>query len=339
MPNQIVRQLIIENFQDSLRLVRHLMNFGVEDFAEAIGVTRQTVNNLETKKSKLSATQYIAIAALTDSYFANHAELLPKLKAIIDSDGQNYGDEYETSFRGDSLLERWFEDFIDFDDTAEDFPADIEEYDEFDEEDFPDEELWNLAQEYKIFLDAETLFAEDSEEFVENLTTALEAANDKIILPLRSVEQIQDAASQDPTLQEKVQQAIALIQRMQTNGVLQIFGEETDPDFHDTIIKVFKRFCSKYPLCLITPNENFARAVLSLNDSAEENDFEIEAVFIDEGLINFYDADENLTDDFNEPVETNSSDAPEENPSEKKLNGWEELQGGVLRERSQRSSI
>ena len=32
MPNQTARQLMIENLQDSLRLVRHLMKFGLEDF-------------------------------------------------------------------------------------------------------------------------------------------------------------------------------------------------------------------------------------------------------------------------------------------------------------------
>lgn len=337
MPNQMMRQIMIENFQDSLRLVRHLMNFSVEDFAAALGVTSQTVNQLEAKKIKMSATQYLAIAALTDAYFANHEELLPKLKAVIDSDGKSYGEDYETSFRGNSLLQRWFEDFITFDDATENFPATDEffddEDDDSDEEDFPDEELWDLVQEYKIFLDAETLLAEDAEEFVENLTAALEAAEVKAIIPLRSIEQLQDAANQNAGLQDKISQAMLLIKRLQTSGVLQIFGEKTDPDFHDTITGVFERFKSKYSLCLITPNEKLAREILSLNDSDDEDDFEIAACFVEDGLINFYHEEEIFAEDFDEDensAEDSSdteivSDAPEENSAEKKFVGWEEL--------------
>ena len=149
---------MIENFQDSLRLVRHLMGFGVEKFAEAIGVTRQTINNLETKKSKMSPTQYIAIAALTDKYFEQNDERFSALRAILDSDGKNYGAEYETAFRDDSLLKRWFEDFIDYGEE------------DFEEESCDPGELWDLPQEYKIFLDAEIFTREDAVHFVKDLT-------------------------------------------------------------------------------------------------------------------------------------------------------------------------
>lgn len=276
----------------------------------------------------MTATQYLAIAALTDSYFANHAELLPKLKAVIDSDGKSYGEEYETSFRGNSLLQRWFEDFIDFDDVTDDFPADEEFFDDdevdSDDEDFPDEKLWGLAQNYKVFLDAEILLAEDAENFTENLTAAFEAANDKVIMPLRSVEQLQDSANQDTEFQENISQAMLLIKKLQANGVLQIHGEETDPDFHDTIIQVFGRFKSKYPLCLVTPNEQLAREILSLNDSDDEDAFEIAAAFVEDGMINFYVAEEDSAEDFADDAETDS-DAPEENFTDKKFNGWSEL--------------
>ena len=97
MPNQTARQLMIENMQDSLRLVRHLMKFDVEEFAGAIGVPVQTLNELETKKIKMSATQYIATAALTDNYFAQNAEHFTTLKAILDGDGKNYGAEVQRS--------------------------------------------------------------------------------------------------------------------------------------------------------------------------------------------------------------------------------------------------
>jgi len=286
MPNQTERLLMIENLQDSLRLVRHLMKLSVENFAEAIGVTAQTVNELETKKSQMSATQYIATAALIDTYFAQNEGLFIRLRAILDSDGKNYGAEYETAFRDDSLLKRWFENVLDF--TNENF-SDAEE-----------NPLTDLVHEYKIFLDAQTLTEEDAETFVKFLTAALLDAKKKIIVPLRSIEELGEASHR----------AKNFLAQMQAAGVLQIHGEEDDPDFRDTILSVFEKFRGKYRLCLVTPSEFLAHEVLRLNDSAEDSDFEIVAGFFDEGEFKFYEL----------------YDAPEPNEvSTEEMEGWTEL--------------
>ena len=302
MPNQTARQLMIENFQDSLRLVRHLMEFGVEEFAEAIGVTRQTVNNLETKKTKMSATQYIAIAALVDNYFAQNERMLPALKAIIDSDGKDYGEEYETAFRGDSLLRRWFEDFIDF--------ADDENVADDDFEDFSDDDenpLWDLAQDYKIFIDAELLKTAAADDFVFDLMAALDFAEGKAVIPLRSIEQLKAEASP-----EEFAQAMDFIQQMNGHEVLQIFGEETDSDFRNTILTVFERFRNKYHLCLITPDESLAREVLKLNNA--DDTLGIAAAFVEDGMLKFY-VDEELAEE----------EVTAEKQQPDNFSGWSEL--------------
>ena len=295
MPNQRERQLMIENFQDSLRLVRHLMEFGVEEFAEAIGVTRQTLNNLESKKSKMSATQYIAVAALVDNYFARNDRMLSALKVILDSDGRNYGTEYETAFRDDSLLKRWFEDFLNREEIAETFD---------------DETLSDLAAEYKIFLDAKSLTADGAADFIANLTTALKDVEEKVIVPLRSIEEL---AAEDS------EQVKRLLSKIHADNVLDIRGEETDPDFHDTIIKVFPRFRDNYNLCLITPDKKLAAEVLRMNEP--DGDSEIVAGFVEGGTVKFYDAETLDDTDENEPI-------PPEKPaddSENKFDGWEVL--------------
>ena len=295
MPNQRERQLMIENFQDSLRLVRHLMEFGVEEFAEAVGVTRQTVNNLETKKSKMSATQYIAIAALVDNYFARNDRMLSALKVILDSDGRNYGTEYETAFRDDSLLKRWFEDFLNREEIAETFD---------------DETLSDLAAEYKIFLDAKSLTADDAADFIANLTTALKDVEEKVIVPLRSIEEL---AAEDS------EQVKRLLSKIHADSVLDIRGEETDPDFRNTILNVFPRFLENYNLCLITPDKKLVAEVLRLNEP--DGDSEIVAGFVEGGTVKFYDAETLDDTDENEPI-------PPEKPaddSENKFDGWEVL--------------
>lgn len=295
MPNHTARQRMIDNFQDSLRIVRHLMKFGVEEFADAIGVTRQTVNNLEKKKSRMSATQFIAIAALTDTFFAQNKRRLPALKAIVDGDETN--PDFETSFRDDSLLKRWFEGFIDFGDDNDKNFAENEE-----------DTLWTLAREYKIFLDAELLKTEDAETFVNELTTALASVREKAVMPLRSIQRLQAEATP-----KEFDQAMTFIHQMRMNKVLNVHGEETDSGFRDTILTVFRCFRNTYNLCLITPDEQLARDVLQLND---DDGLEIKAGFVAAGAVKFYDEEP-------QAVAAEESD-PLTNPKDS-FNGWDEI--------------
>ena len=306
------------------------MEFKVEDFAESIGVTCQVINELETKKIKMSPLQYIAIAALADNYFMNHTDKFYKFKEIIDSDGKNYDDQYETSFTEDSLLKRWFEDFIHTQNNKEDFvPNEEENY------------LLKLARDYKVFLDAKVLIGIEAEYFIENLIVALSGNSEKIIIPLRSLEELKTEVTPD-----KLNKILYLIQEMQTLGVAQIFGDETDSDFYITICEVFERIREKYKICLITQNEYLAYRILALRkNEVGEREFIIRPAFLDDGELTFYDI-ELLEDKFEDGAKSNpftlnpenilldsDTDAEEKDvPAEdeitietKKFSTWEEL--------------
>ena len=54
----------IKRFQDNLLLIRRATGWSEAECGERIGVTRQTINNLETKNNTLTKTQYIAIRAV-----------------------------------------------------------------------------------------------------------------------------------------------------------------------------------------------------------------------------------------------------------------------------------
>lgn len=56
----------ISKLQDNLSMIRKAGRWSAEEFGNMIGVTKQTISNLETKKSKMSKTQYIAIRAILD---------------------------------------------------------------------------------------------------------------------------------------------------------------------------------------------------------------------------------------------------------------------------------
>ena len=79
-----MRQQMIENFQSSMRAVRLLMGYSVNELAEYVNVTRQTINNLETGKSKMSAMQFLALAAVVDNYTQSNGELYPAIETILD---------------------------------------------------------------------------------------------------------------------------------------------------------------------------------------------------------------------------------------------------------------
>lgn len=56
----------IEKLQDNLQIIRQAGKWTAEEFGEMIGVTKQTIRNLENKITPMSKTQYIAIRSVLD---------------------------------------------------------------------------------------------------------------------------------------------------------------------------------------------------------------------------------------------------------------------------------
>jgi len=67
VPMRNDKEKIIKNMQNNLRLVRHAAGWSAQELGELIGVTRQTINNIENHKTPLSATQYVALCAMLKS--------------------------------------------------------------------------------------------------------------------------------------------------------------------------------------------------------------------------------------------------------------------------------
>ena len=57
----------ISRLQENLSSIRKVASWSADSLAEMLGVTRQTVVNLENSNVKMSKTQYIAIRALLDA--------------------------------------------------------------------------------------------------------------------------------------------------------------------------------------------------------------------------------------------------------------------------------
>ena len=91
--NERTRQIL----QDNLKSIREILNWTSEDLGNLIGVTKQTISNLETKNSKLTKLHYIAIRTVvdfeieklksTDSDRAKRAEML--LEVLSKAEAEN----------------------------------------------------------------------------------------------------------------------------------------------------------------------------------------------------------------------------------------------------------
>ena len=77
----------IIRFQANMLLIRRAVGWTAEEFGEKIGVTRQTINNLEKNnrdKFKLNKTQYIAMRSVLDAEIARCPEETDVLRLILE---------------------------------------------------------------------------------------------------------------------------------------------------------------------------------------------------------------------------------------------------------------
>ena len=86
----------IIRMQNNLLLIRRTVGWTAEDFGDKIGVTRQTINNIESGRNKLTKTQYIAMRSVLDAEIIqspNETEMLKILLDVLVDNPENYSVE------------------------------------------------------------------------------------------------------------------------------------------------------------------------------------------------------------------------------------------------------
>lgn len=75
----------IRRLQQNLVSIRRIAGWTTEVLGNKIGVTKQTISNLENFKSSMTFTQYIAIRSVLDVEIASNPnnEVLPKVLALL----------------------------------------------------------------------------------------------------------------------------------------------------------------------------------------------------------------------------------------------------------------
>lgn len=86
----------IERLQNSLTIIRKVAGWSAEDLGNLIGVTKQTISNIENKKTPMTLTQYIAIRAIIDYEIQNNpesADLQTVVTLLVDNDDEDLTEE------------------------------------------------------------------------------------------------------------------------------------------------------------------------------------------------------------------------------------------------------
>lgn len=86
----------ITQMQKHLLLIRRTVGWTAEEFGERIGVTRQTINNIEAGRHKLTKTQYIAMRSVLDAEIAhspNDTEMLRVLLDVLVDSPEKYSEQ------------------------------------------------------------------------------------------------------------------------------------------------------------------------------------------------------------------------------------------------------
>lgn len=129
------------------------------------------------------------------------------------------------------------------------------------------EDFGELARSYKLFADTCSFMFPCAEIFfLEKLKPALMAANAKLIVTSKVVEELQKhAKSSNPEKKVKAKAGLSIIDRYTKLDILAYKGEDGDP-FADNVFQfVFSKFLTKHNLALITQDNALAADLIRLN--------------------------------------------------------------------------
>ena len=81
--------------QKNLSAIRKIARWTTEELGEKIGVTKQTISNLENGKTPMTLTQYIAIRSVIDFEIQSNKEniVLPQVVEVLLDRYEEYSDE------------------------------------------------------------------------------------------------------------------------------------------------------------------------------------------------------------------------------------------------------
>ena len=255
------RENMISTMQNNLKIIRQVCGWSTQELGEYMGLTRQSINNIESKKTAMSATQYVALCAVIDRRLKDNPELIDVVSALLSENDKytKYKRNNEGIEKNISFLEKWFLSFPKYNNENRETKVGLE---------INEKELVTIAKYYKVFLTTDILEHKNAEVFLNKFTSLLKEFNNKIIIPLRVIKFMQDSMlSLKPEVYGPAKKGLDLLVKLQKEEVIDIRGEESDDTVNNLIQSVFAKHRINWRLMLFTQNRELTEDVLALNSS------------------------------------------------------------------------
>lgn len=129
--------------------------------------------------------------------------------------------------------------------------------------------LDSYAKDWKIFMDTCSILHFAADKFWMNIIPLLRQYQSKVIIPLRSIEELQkhEANTGKPELAENAKKWLKILNQLINAGFVEIRGEQGD-NFADNVFQVvFTKFRMTHKLLLITQDNDLAKDIIALNSN------------------------------------------------------------------------
>ena len=250
------RQQMISGMQSSLKIIRQVVDLSAQEIADYIGVSRQTISSIETKKSVMNAAQYISISAILDREIPKHDCALDQIKAVLKAHSEGSGDEI-IQLKNDSFIEGWFGTYDELHVDTELIKSKV----------LDDEDLRNLCENYMLFFSHDVFENDSIESFIFKLMPYLKDANACIYMPVVAIDTIENKMkSPDEEVAKKAKRTANIIMSLDRAGLLSVRGDEENRDLEEFLVNVITYFRDAKNLALFTESEELTERVLSIND-------------------------------------------------------------------------
>lgn len=129
--------------------------------------------------------------------------------------------------------------------------------------------LESYVKDWKILMDTCSILHFAADKFWMNIIPLLRQYQNKIIIPLRSIEELQkhEANTRKLDLANDAKKSLKMLHKLMTAGFVEVRGEQGD-NFADNVFQVvFTKFRMTHKLLLITQDNDLAKDIIGLNDN------------------------------------------------------------------------
>lgn len=230
----------IDFIQKNFRKLRSICEWSASDVAEIMGVTRQTINNIELGKTLLSPLQYIGFSAMLEYC----RKTRPQIAAHLDIYLMHFPKSEQVA--GANLLAEWFASFPkQFPETSslKDALRNVQSVDLIE----------HIVGRCKVFVTPDIF--QGNRKCLEELGTVALRYENPLIVPAKALSQIM------PSLNEDCRDFVTACR---CDGRIRFYGSERDASLAEVITTQILRLRAKYPLCLVTGDQVLAADVQTL---------------------------------------------------------------------------